>query len=52
MPSNDPGSLNNAELALAVAYVLSFNKFPTGATRCRVMRRVQADCDHGGETVK
>ena len=32
MPANDPGSLSNAEAALAVAYILSFNKFPAGAT--------------------
>lgn len=32
MPGNDPGSLNNAEVALAVAYILSFNKFPAGTT--------------------
>jgi mono/diheme cytochrome c family protein len=32
MPANDPGSLNNAEVAQAVAYILSFNQFPAGAT--------------------
>jgi mono/diheme cytochrome c family protein len=32
MPANDPGSLSNAEAALAVAYILSFNKFPAGTT--------------------
>jgi mono/diheme cytochrome c family protein len=32
MPANDPGSLSNADAALALAYILSFNKFPAGAT--------------------
>ena len=32
MPANDPGSLNNAETATILAYILSFNKFPAGAT--------------------
>jgi mono/diheme cytochrome c family protein len=32
MPANDPGSLSNAEAALALAYILSFNQFPAGAT--------------------
>ena len=32
MPQNDPGSLSNAEAAQALAYILSFNKFPDGAT--------------------
>jgi len=32
MPANDPGSLNNAETTLILAYILSFNKFPAGAT--------------------
>jgi len=32
MPANDPGSLNNAETALILAYILSFNQFPAGAT--------------------
>jgi mono/diheme cytochrome c family protein len=32
MPANDPGSLNNAEVSLALAYILSFNQFPAGAT--------------------
>jgi len=31
MPANDPGSLNNAETATILAYILSFNKFPAGA---------------------
>jgi len=31
MPANDPGSLNNAETASILAYILSFNKFPAGA---------------------
>ena len=31
MPANDPGSLNNAETAAILAYILSFNKFPAGA---------------------
>ena len=32
MPANDPGSLNNAETASILAYILSFNKFPAGTT--------------------
>lgn len=32
MPANDPGSLSNAETAQALAYILSFNHFPAGAT--------------------
>ena len=32
MPANDPGSMNNAETAQVLAYILSFNKFPAGAT--------------------
>jgi len=32
MPANDPGSLNNAEAAQVLAYILSFNQFPAGAT--------------------
>ena len=32
MPGNDPGSLNNAETALVLSYILSFNKFPAGTT--------------------
>jgi hypothetical protein len=31
MPANDPGSLNNAETAQVLAYILSFNQFPAGA---------------------
>jgi hypothetical protein len=31
MPANDPGSLNNAETASILAYILSYNKFPAGA---------------------
>lgn len=31
MPANDPGSMNNAETALVLAYILSFNQFPAGA---------------------
>jgi S-disulfanyl-L-cysteine oxidoreductase SoxD len=31
MPANDPGSLNNAETAQILSYILSFNKFPAGA---------------------
>ena len=31
MPANDPGSLNNAETATILAYILSFNKFPAGS---------------------
>ena len=31
MPSNDPGSLSNQDVALALAYILSFNQFPAGA---------------------
>jgi mono/diheme cytochrome c family protein len=30
MPANDPGSLSNAEVSLALAYILSFNQFPAG----------------------
>lgn len=32
MPANDPGSLTNQQVALAIAYILSFNQFPAGAT--------------------
>jgi mono/diheme cytochrome c family protein len=32
MPQNDPGSLNNAEVAQVMAYILSFNQFPAGTT--------------------
>jgi mono/diheme cytochrome c family protein len=32
MPASDPGSLSNAETASILAYILSFNKFPAGAT--------------------
>jgi len=32
MPANDPGSLNNAETAQVLAYILSFNQFPAGTT--------------------
>jgi len=32
MPANDPGSLSNADTSLILAYILSFNKFPAGAT--------------------
>ncbi len=32
MPANDPGSLSNQETADIVAYILSFNQFPAGAT--------------------
>jgi len=32
MPANDPGSLSKAETTLILAYILSFNKFPAGAT--------------------
>jgi mono/diheme cytochrome c family protein len=31
MPANDPGSLSNQEVALALAYILSFNQFPAGS---------------------
>jgi len=31
MPANDPGSLNNAETAQVMAYILSFNQFPAGS---------------------
>jgi mono/diheme cytochrome c family protein len=30
MPANDPGSLNNADTAAVVAYILSVNQFPAG----------------------
>jgi mono/diheme cytochrome c family protein len=32
MPANDPGSLSNADTALALAYILSVNQFPAGTT--------------------
>jgi len=32
MPANDPGSLSNNEVSLALAYILSFNQFPAGTT--------------------
>ena len=32
MPANDPGSMNNAEVALVLSYILSFNQFPAGST--------------------
>jgi alcohol dehydrogenase (cytochrome c) len=32
MPANDPGSLNNADTAAVVAYILSVNQFPAGTT--------------------
>lgn len=32
MPASDPGSLSNQETADIVAYILSFNQFPAGAT--------------------
>lgn len=32
MPANDPGSLSNAETSVILAYILSFNQFPAGAT--------------------
>lgn len=32
MPANDPGSLSNTDVALAVAYILSYNQFPAGTT--------------------
>jgi len=32
MPQNDPGSLNNAEVAQVLAYILSYNQIPAGAT--------------------
>ena len=32
MPDNDPGALSREEYADLVAYILSVNKFPTGAT--------------------
>ena len=32
MPANDPGSMSNAEVAQVLAYILSFNQFPAGAT--------------------
>lgn len=31
MPANDPGSLSNAETALALTYILQYNQFPAGA---------------------
>jgi len=32
MPANDPGSMSTAETAQVLAYILSFNQFPAGAT--------------------
>ena len=32
MPANDPGSLNYADTAALVAYILSVNQFPAGTT--------------------
>jgi mono/diheme cytochrome c family protein len=32
MPANDPGSLNYADTAAVVAYILSVNQFPAGTT--------------------
>jgi mono/diheme cytochrome c family protein len=32
MPANDPGSLNNAQTAQVLAYILSVNQFPAGST--------------------
>lgn len=32
MPANDPGSLNYADTAALVAYILSVNRFPAGTT--------------------
>ena len=32
MPANDPGSLNNQQVTQVLAYILSFNQFPAGAT--------------------
>jgi mono/diheme cytochrome c family protein len=32
MPANDPGSLSNAEVSQVLAYILSFNQVPAGAT--------------------
>lgn len=32
MPANDPGNLTDQEVADVVAYILSFNQFPAGAT--------------------
>jgi len=32
MPANDPGSLANKDVSLALAYILSSNQLPAGAT--------------------
>jgi hypothetical protein len=32
MPANDPGSMSNPEVAQVLAYILSFNQVPAGAT--------------------
>jgi mono/diheme cytochrome c family protein len=32
MPQNDPGSLNNKQVADVVSYILSVNQFPAGTT--------------------
>ena len=31
MPANDPGSMTNADTALILSYILSFNQFPAGS---------------------
>jgi mono/diheme cytochrome c family protein len=32
MPANDPGSLSYVQVSQVLSYILSFNKFPAGAT--------------------
>jgi hypothetical protein len=32
MPANDPGSLNNAQVAQVLAYIFQVNQFPAGST--------------------
>ncbi|MBA2590699.1 MAG: cytochrome c [Alphaproteobacteria bacterium] len=32
MPANDPDSMSRQDVALTIAYILSFNQFPAGAT--------------------
>jgi len=42
MPANDPGSLSNPETADIVAYILSVNQFPAGATALAADPQLQA----------
>ena len=50
MPANDPGSLTNQQVALAIAYILSFNQFPAGATALPADDAAQGQINYrGGE---